>query len=329
MRIMKYLSPSSLSLWERDRDMFYRQYLSDSRPEWEDQGPAAAVGSSFDAFVKCSLHKHLFGHDGDGEYDLERLFKDQVSNEEFRDWAWDAGKYCFNCYRAWGCYDELLKELEQSEEAPRFEFTLIGEINGIKVKGKPDLWYKREVQVVYDWKVMGFCSKHAQSPKKFYKSCRDCWGVDRAKPTRGGGDPKPHKKYKEVDHYGHLIGDHFLEEVDKRWADQIAMYSWLLGVEPGDENTVTGIDQLCCKPVEEDNFPLIRVAQHRCRISESYQKTLLERLKTCWKQIESGHIFEDLPREDSDARCEILDMPQESIGDDEFWAEVEKKDYWG
>jgi hypothetical protein len=329
MRKVKRLSPTSLNIFETDRELFYTKYLSDAKPEWEPQSPAMAVGSSFDAFVKCALHQHLFGNDGDGEYDLRSLFEKQVNNEEIREWAWRAGKYAFDCYRTWGCYDDLLKELEQSEEDPRFEFELHGEIEGVPVVGKPDMWYKRNVQVVLDWKVMGFCSKHSQSPKKFYKSCRDCWGSDRAKPTRGGGDPKPHKNYEEIDHYGHKIGKHFLEDVDKKWADQIALYSWLLGVEIGDEDMVTCIDQLACKPSpdEESREPLIRVAQHRCRISKEWQEKLLARLTNCWETLQSGHIFDDMSREESDARCEVLDMEQPE--GDEFWTMVNERQYRG
>ena len=326
MREIKRLSPTSLHIFESDRELFYTKYLSDAKPEWEPQSPAMAVGSSFDAFVKCNLHQHLFGNDGDGEYDLRSLFEKQVSNEELREWAWRAGKYAFDCYRTWGCYDDLLADLEQSEEDPRFEFELHGDIDGVPFVGKPDMWYKRNVQAVLDWKVTGFCSKYSNSPKKLYKSCRDCWGKERAKPTRGGGEPKPHKGYVEIDHHGHKIGQHFLEEADKKWADQIAIYSWLLGVEVGDDSMVTCIDQLACKP-SDDEMPLIRVAQHRCRISAAWQNTLYKRIQDCWTILQSGHIFDDLTREESDSRCEVLDMAQDD--DDEFWAEVNKREYRG
>lgn len=323
MRKIKRLSPTSLHIWENDRELFYTKYLSDAKPEWEPQSPAMIVGSSFDAFVKSALHHHIFGGD---EYELETLFEKQCTNKELRDWAWDAGKYTFERYRICGCYDEILNELLQSDEAPRFEFELNGEIEGIPVIGKPDMWYHYKVQVVLDWKVMGYCSSYANSPKKYYKTCRDTWSKEMAKPTRGGGETKPHKKYKEIDHYGHKIGQHWLEEVDKKWADQIALYSWLLGVDIGDENMVCCIDQLCCKPGEDK--PLIRVAQHRCRISKEWQDKLLLRLKSCWETIQSGHIFDDLTKEDSDARCEVLDM-ESPEGDEEFWSAVNERQFRG
>lgn len=324
MREVERLSPTSLYVWESDREAFYTKYLSDAKPEWEPQSPAMIVGSAFDAFVKHHLHKDLFGESE--EFDLRSLFESQCTNEELQDWAWDAGKYVFDCYKKCGCYGEILKELEKSEEDPRFEFALFGNIEGVPVIGKPDMWYKCGVQVVLDWKVMGYCSKYSNSPKKLYKTCRDTWTKEVSKPTRGGGEAKPHKKYEEMEHCGHLIGGHWLEDVDKKWADQIAMYSWLLGVEIGNEDMVTCIDQLSCKPGEPK--PLIRVAQHRCRISQDWQMKLLDRLKSCWETIQSGHIFDDLTREESDKRCEILDMPQPE-GDDDFWALVNERAYRG
>jgi hypothetical protein len=329
MRIVEKMSPTSFHLFEREREAYYTRYMSDHRPPRDPQSPAMAIGSAFDAFVKCSLHHHIFGNDGDGVYDLKDLFNKQVENVEIRDWAWEAGEYAFNCYRTWGNYDELLEELLTSDEDPRFEFELKGTIGGVPLVGKPDLWYKKTVQVVYDWKVNNYCSKGPASPKKFYKTCRDCWGSDRAKATRGGGQSRSHPKFIEMDHFGHTIGAHWLHEVDQTWADQIGIYSWMLGVEVGDEDTIVGLDQLACKPSPDDNRnPLIRVAQHRCRNSKEWQEGLLERLQNCWATIQSGHIFDDLSREDSDARCELLDMEMPE-GDEEFWGAVNERQYRG
>jgi hypothetical protein len=336
MREPKAVSPTSLHLWERDREAFYTKYLSDNRPPSQAQTEAMAVGSAFDAFVKASLHHHIFGNDGGGEYSLDTLFETQV-DEECRPWALRAGRETFHRYRICGCYDELLEELLQSEEPPRFEFKLEQVIGGVPLQGKPDMWYKRAVQVVLDWKVMGYCSKSAISPLKFYKSCRDTWFHSDdfpVKQTRGGGHPRPHKGYEEIDHHGHKIGGHWLEDVSKNWADQVAIYSWMLGVEVGDESMITCIDQLACKPHPANdettrNHPLIRVAQHRCRISSFWQHSLLGRIQDCWRVLQSGHIFDDMSREDSDARCEILDMEQPADDPDDLWAMVNERQYRG
>jgi hypothetical protein len=331
MRTIEKMSPTSFHLWETDREAFYEKYLADEKPVKIPQTGAMAIGSAFDAYVKCALHWDLFGNDGNGEFELRSLFEKQVEDKEIHEWAWQAGGYAFNRYKGYGNYQELLDELLQSEEEPRFEFALRGKVGDVPCLGKPDMWYKRAVQVVLDWKVNGFCSTRAQSPKKFFKTCRDCWDEDRAKPTRGGGEAKPHKGYAEMDHHGHLIGSHFLEDVNKTWAEQICIYSWLLGVEVGDDNMIACIDQLLCKPTpdaEKCRWPLMRVAQHRCRISKEFQEDLYKRLQACWTQIQSGHIFDELSREESDARCAVLDMPTPT-GDDDFWAECTTKEYRG
>lgn len=319
MKTISFLSPTSLHLFESDRDEFYLKYLSDNARPDQVQSDAMAVGSAFDAYVKAALYQDLFGPSV--EYSVNTLLETQV-DEECIEFARRTGAYCFECYETCGCYKELLEELRQSEEPPRFEFKLTNTVGGTPLVGKPDCWYKKGVQVTLDWKVEGFCSRHAQSPKKFYKTCRDTW---EGKPTRGGGEPKPHKGYVEIDHFGHKIGSHWLEDVNTRWADQIAIYSWLLGMEVGDEDTITCIDQLACKP--GDPMPLIRVAQHRCRISAKYQKELLGRLEACWRSITNNHIFTDLEKDESIERCELLDMP---VGaEDELWGMVNERQYRG
>jgi hypothetical protein len=53
--------------------------------------------------------------------------------------------------------------------------------------------------------------------------------------------------------------------------------------------------------------PALRYARHRGRVKADYQQKLETRVKTCWDAISSGHIFSALSREDSDARCAMLD----------------------
>jgi len=95
-----------------------------------------------------------------------------------------------------------------------------------------------------------------------------------------------------------------LEDVDRTWADQTSMYGWLMGAEIG-EKVITGIDQIVCKP--SVGRPSIRVARHRCRVSESYQQGLWLRIKKVWDTIQSGWIFDDISREESNKRCLMLD----------------------
>jgi hypothetical protein len=335
MRQIKKLSPSSLHTWESDRELFYKKYLSDARPPWQPQSDAAAAGSAFDAFVKCNLHQDLFGNDGDGVFDLNTLFEKQVSLPEMRPYAHAAGQYAFNCYKTWGAYGDLLRILEKADDI-RFEFEVKGEVGGVPIVGYPDLCYNLlapDLDVVHDWKVTGFASVHGASPKKLYANCRDCWGEDRAKPTRGfKNGPKAHPKFSDFCEEPFIYGSHFMHEADEKWADQITIYAWLGGSEVGSEEFISCIDQLACKPSkneDEQHQPMIRVAQHRCRVSKSWQENLLRRLQNCWETIHSGHIFDDLSREESDARCEVLDMPDSEVGHEEFWEAVNHREYRG
>jgi hypothetical protein len=339
MREVKFISPTSLHLWESDREQFYITRLSDTRTPRDEQSPAAAVGSAFDAFVKSALYKQIYGHDGGGVYDPQRLFEEQVQGEENQAFAWRSGQECFKRYCKSGAFAELLVELTSSTREPRFEFSLQGEIQGIPLQGKPDLYYFRDCHVLYDWKVQGFCSRHSQSPAKFYRSCRDTWTAEEAKPTRGGGQPKAHKKYEEMEHKGHKLGAHWMEDVNKKWADQLCIYGWLMGVPVGCEDFIVGIDQLSCKPAPVVDgkptlpYPLIRVSQHRCRISEYFQRELMTRLNYMYSRLKCGYIFDDITREESDAKIETLEAMTAAVDEDEsrsaIWDMCNEREYRG
>lgn len=324
MKIPEFISPTSLHAWETDREAFYLKYLSGHRQPDKAQTLAMSVGSAFDAFVKSALYYHIFGKYDEG-YTCEELLEAQV-DAEIMPAATEAGKYVYERYVACGAYAELLDWICRSGEAPKFEFTLTGEVGGVPVRGKPDCWFMQNgAHVVLDWKVNGFTSSSATSPKKLYAYCRDTWDTSVVKPTRGGDGA--HKSYAPMDFCGMQIGSHFLDDVDASWADQLCIYSWMLGIPVGSESVVTCIDQIACKP--GDPMPLLRVAQHRCRISSFWQHSLLSRLQDCWRTIQSGHIFTELTREESDSRCEVLIMQAQSMDDDPFWALIGQKGYRG
>jgi len=324
MNIPKYISPTSLHLWESDREAFFLKYLADFKQPDGVQTLAMAAGSAFDAYVKSALHKHIFGNYGEC-YGLDQLLEAQVDESVISE-AREVGAYIFDRYCKCGAYSELLDLLCRSDDAPRFEFTLLGEVNGVPLIGKPDCWFTHKgTHVVLDWKVNGYCSSTPTSPKKLYASCRDTWSSEEAKPTRGGDGP--HKSYVPMDFADLSIGSHWLDDVDKSWADQLSIYTWMLGAPIGSENVVTCIDQIVAKPAEPR--PLLRVAQHRCRISSFWQHSLQNRLTDCWRTITSGHIFTELTREESDSRCEVLVMQVNSYDDDPMWAEINQRKYRG
>lgn len=275
MRKLKYLSPSSLSCWEKDHDEFYIKYLADNRPDRSPQEIYMSVGSAFDAYVKAELYYKLFGKK-DPAFEFEALFESQVE-EHNRDDALRDGEYLLQCYKFCGAYSELEEDLLASPEEPQFETTVQGEVNGVELLGKPDCLYHSPsgVKVILDWKVNGFYSSRSISPAKGYKLVRDCW---EGKQSRTNG--RNHKDYtptmlKDVEH-----SKNPMEFTNKDWADQLATYAWLTGIEVGDGNFISRIDQLACGIGDPKK---IRCAHHITKVSKDWQEFLAGRLKNCWE----------------------------------------------
>jgi hypothetical protein len=191
--------------------------------------------------------------------------------------------------------------LKVSSEPPRFEFAVEAPIGGVPFLGKPDCRWSTPggVSIVHDWKVSGYCSKYTTSPHKSYMMCRDGF-VGKQSKSHG----KEHNAFLAKQHGDIVINTSYLEAANPAWADQLSLYGWALG-EPIGGETVLSIHQIVAKPGEDK--PPLRVAAYRALVSPEYQRTLLERLQRCWNAITTGHIFLDISREDSDARCAVLD----------------------
>lgn len=317
MRIPKYLSPTSLSIWEKNQEDFYLQYLAEQRPPRFPQTQPMAVGAAFDAYIKSYYHMALFDK-VDSRFEFENIFENQVE-EQNRDWARETGKYVFDCYKHSGALADLLVELQASKSEPRFEFTLQKELEGIPLLGKPDLYYihKSGRPIILDWKVNGFCSKYAKSPSRGYLRVRDGWeGI----PSRNAN--AIHKDAHPMMVDGVLINiSEYLETINKEWGTQLSTYAWLCGAEIGSE-FVVAIDQIVAKPDLPDR-PLLRIAEHRCLVSAEYQREVIARYLELWTTINSNHIFRDLTFEDSANRCQMLDQQHQAYGeDDDFLKEM-------
>jgi len=298
MRTPKYLSNTSIQLFYSDRMEFYLKYLADERPPRMPQTQPMSIGSAFDAYVKAWLVERLFGVRE--EFALDKIFETQVEKQH-RDWAFENGAYVFECYKRSGALADLLKELEASSVEPRFEFTIERSIQDIPLLGKPDVWFvtSQGLHVLVDWKVNGYCSRSAVSPKKGYLKLLDGFIPVSNKHKACHRDAQP----MSIGGIVVNVAVH-LEDVDRGWADQVCLYGWLMGEDIG-AKFVTGIDQIVCKP--GNPRPSLRVAQHRCRVSEPYQRGLWMKIKRVWDTIQSGHIFDDLTYEESKKRCTTLD----------------------
>jgi len=311
MRKVEYLSPTSIAKFEESVDDFYLWYLVEKRPPKVPQTQPMSVGSAFDAFVKSYLHQNLFGKGKDPRFDLIALFEAQVEQRN-RDFAYGAGKHCFEVYQKCGALSDLMIHLSSAVGEPRFELEVRGVINGYRegvtmtregvvLLGKPDVFFinAHGAHVVIDWKVSGYCSDYGASPLPGYVSIRN--------------DPKQNDQHRDACPMmmnGIMVNiATYLEYYRSDWATQLAIYGWLCGEEIGHE-FIVGIDQLACR------HGSIRVAQHRTRVSAAYQWKVFARAQQIWEIVHSNHIFRDLSPEDSKARCELLDKQAEILCQD-------------
>lgn len=302
MRQLKAISPSSFAKFEKEPEQFFLSYLAPVRPPRDPQSAPASVGSAFDAYVKSGLNHVVFG-----KPNFEELFETQVEDHN-KEFALDAGLHCFECYKHCGAYQELITLLEGAIEEPQFEFNADTIVDGVPIAGKPDARFVHRggAHIILDWKVSGYCGKSAVSPNKGYALVRD--GRFWKKPSRNQG--KSHALYTGVDFLGIEVNKFYMEQVSIDWADQLSMYAWMMGEPVGAEEVVVCIDQIVAKPAGKnglkDGNPLLRIANHKSRVSAAHQHGLVARLKSMWEATQSGHVFCDTDRETNDERIAKL-----------------------
>lgn len=320
-------------LWEKDQEEYCLRHLVENRPPRTPQELPASVGSAFDSWVKSNIHAKLFGSGHDPKYEFEALFESSVEAHN-RDIARLMGLHCFDNYVATGSYDELLELMEGAQEAPTFETNEKCIVNGVPIAGKPDARFisRHGIHFILDWKVKGYCSKYGASPCKGYALCRDGldWEVlnltakqierqalgEDVQGKHSRSHEKEHVKYLAYDFNGVIINEGYLETCSTDWATQLAMYGWMMGETTGDENCVTCIDELVCKYMGPNKQPLIRVANHKARISKDYQHNLANSLKYLWESLNMGWVFRDMSKKDSIERFEVIQRRANGMASD-------------
>lgn len=335
----EFISPSGLDTWLKNEEEYFLKYLAPEKPPRFPQTQAMSVGSAFDAYIKCYLHRKLFGdnHKHSVEFQFDALFDKQVETQH-RDFAKQAGANCFIAYKASGALIDLLNLLNKSPEEPRFEFTEIahaaehGVYNTVKVTesvqkildvrglwhdnhvvilGKPDLFFKltNGISIILDWKVNGYMSGSGKTPTPGYFKQLDGYTPN----SKNHGST--HKDCIPYEEQGFMYSLHpNIEQKEEGWARQISAYSWICGAEVGSE-IIACVDQLACKPSYPS--PVISIAQHRCPITEAFQLKTYELFQTLWDLAHGDHFFRRMSQTESQQRCEIL-MAQANIykGDD-------------
>lgn len=316
MRQPTYLSPSSLAKFENYREEFYLNYLCPIKRKRSPQVDFMSVGSAFDAFAKNRIHIDVYGETATEGTDFEfgTIFEAQVE-PHLRDFARERGQDLFDQYVMCGAYSSLLADIMASPYAPEMEFTVQGEVDAVPLLGKPDLRYvtKDGVHIICDWKVNGSTSHIGASPFPGYQISRDAYGSNthnkayRQRRLKTDPADKEYKDYKPLILKDVELQDTYLEDKCDYWADQLAIYSWLLGEPVGSEDFVVRMEQIACRPVTTRNLPRAKFSTHMNRIGARYQEQLVNRIHECWNTIRSGHIFTNMTREASDARCQALD----------------------
>lgn len=298
--MLEYLSPTSIQDFLKDRKEFYLQRLAEARPPRFPQTQPMSIGSAFDAYVKSYLHEILYGKGFDPKFELETLFTTQVEPHN-RDWARVHGPVAFEYYKNSGALVDLLMDLKRAKGTIHFESEIRGDVGGVTLLGKPDCYYINRLDhpVILDWKVNGWCGGSNTSPKPGYVRCRGC--------DVNGNASITHKNAVIDDRGGvRLNVGTTLDVVEKTWAAQLSIYSWLYG-EPVGGEFICAIDQIACDGSKGGAFPICRVAEHRLLCNSKFQTELLSQAQYIWGVLKSGHIFDDLPRDESDAMCASLE----------------------
>lgn len=281
MRTPKYLSHSAIDLFRQNRQEYFRRYISEYKLPRPGQSQPMSIGSGFDAFVKYNLSKDL----GYNKFNLKELFNKQVDKTNW-EWAWENSQWVFNEYRRLGAYTSLLDLLRTSIIEPRFEFEITEIIEGVPIKGLPDLMFLADTHVTIDFKVNGYCSKNGVKPKQTFVH---------SFPSRVRKKIPLIIKYCGIE----INAEDYFEIVNKSWAQQNVIYSWLMGQEVGSKYII-GIEQLAFKPGLI--WPELTVACHRGIPSAKYQRQLMDEIKEIWEIVLSGVICDDQAKIEEEQR---------------------------
>ena len=222
----EYLSPSALFCWRKDKEEYYRRYLSENKIPRLRQTEAMSVGGAFDCWTKSAIlarYGLLPMEDTDSVNEkIEQHAEAGIMAcvEEYnREFAQRAGKDCYDQYSRSG-FLALLRVLDEARTI-QTESTGRATIDGVPLLGKPDLVFitKNGRTCVLDWKVNGWCGQSVVRPKSGHINGR---GVDTF----------------------HEDGIGYYATIkDKEWYDQLAIY----GLVCGEASVFGWIEQLCCQ----------------------------------------------------------------------------------
>lgn len=294
--MLSYISPTSLKLFWSDPDEFYMKYMCPTKTPPFPQTRAMSVGSAFDCYVKAYIAKQ-FGMDS---HNLNYLITKAVEPHNL-EYARVAGMAVFQFYEEVGALADLMILMKDLRANPRMEFKVKGEILGVPISGKPDLYFTRKDGLVlgHDWKVNGYVAKRPPSPQKGYLKV---YG------NALGGRVQHKDCMAKSSDYG--VQYNATGDFQPDWRDQLTIYMWALGIPVGEEFMIQ-VDQV---------LGLERVARHRIMVGAEYQKELADKMASMWEIINSGHLFRSMSKRESLLHQAHLDKTAAARNDSDFQA---------
>jgi len=255
---------------------FYLTRLINDRMDREPQGVAAAVGSSFDYYMKMALVESKFPHKADI---LPKLKSGIETNKVEAD---RMGKKAYRLYTE-NAFDE--------NEYHDIELRLNGSYEGIPITGYLDATshiitiddYAEEFHsnisygdniIPMDWKTMGYSSKTPISPPPGYFKLVE--GFIR-KPAHDLFEP-----------------DIPFEYIDAKWATQLCTYGWLMDYPVGKPFHVR-LDAIIWK-----NNTIRCIARYYGLITEKFQEYTMKRYTRLWNSLLDGSFIQLLGSKDDE-----------------------------
>lgn len=283
-RMPSYLSPTALISLEEDPMKFYLHRCAPIPVPREPQNLGMAVGSAFDALVKCELDKELTKRGKPrkgGPLRLEHLLADQV-DKALREQAVQRGMVMFKAYKRLGCLERLLEEglcdldvEPEGREVPGTARELLGRtVSGVPLRGHPDALMRNAdgEPVVLDWKTTGGEGESGAVHAGWVQR----WDTDKPFAHREGSHPRSGET---------------LEQLNYKWATQLATYHWLL--RPGTARHEGFRDaKVAIENVVLQADGRVQVARIRTIVTGEFQAQLRDRYAAAWEKLQEGTLID-------------------------------------
>lgn len=254
-RQLKYLSPTALIEYETNPSYFFMTRLFGTPMERTAQADYFALGSAVDCFIKVWLAHKL------GQTLPPTMMEDQVEQQ----WRVPHSQVMRTAMYLWAAYYDSpaipylveagLARVED-DVSPRFICDpRTPDRDPVPIFGKPDASLQHENElIVLDWKTTSTGKDPVGYKKLWARSDRGVWL-----------DKGPHPRHMD-----------YLENLNEKWAMQLATYAWLLG-HPICAPMTAMIHQLILDGSE------VRIAMIHSPISVLFQEKLIERYHKCWE----------------------------------------------